>query len=118
MTIDTLKQVDGLDVEQGITNCMDDESLFESILGMYVEQLLEYIPSLNQFFADKNWDEYGKLAHSIKGASASSGLVKVQELSKTLEQAAKEGSHEVIEQNHDAYMGLINSTLEQLKAAL
>jgi HPt (histidine-containing phosphotransfer) domain-containing protein len=118
MTIEALKQVDGLNVEQGIKNCMDDESLFITIIGMYIDQILEYLPQIEQFNANQEWEEYGKIAHSIKGASASAGLEKVQEMSKLLEQSAKEGNFEVLSDNHATYMALLDSTLDKLKAAL
>ena len=118
MSLEALRQIDGIDVDQGLVNCMDDEGLFMSVVGMYVEQIKEYLPSFISNFEQANFDEYGKLAHSVKGASASVGTHKVQEMSFELEQAAKQSNFSVIEQHHEDYYSLLVSTIEQLEQAL
>lgn len=118
MSVESLKAIEGINVEQGLVNCMDDEGLYLSIIGMYVEQINEYLPILTTHYDNKAWDEYGKLAHSVKGASASVGTFVVQELSAELEQAGKQDDANVITSKHDQYVNLLNSTLEQLQGCL
>mgnify|MGYP000483126810 CR=1 FL=1 len=117
MSLESLRSIDGLDVDQGLINCMDDEGLFLSVVGMYVEQIKEYLPALIEHFQTSNFDEYGKLAHSIKGASASVGVHNVQTQSQVLEQAAKQGDFAPIQEQHESYYTLLTSTIEQLEAA-
>lgn len=118
MAIDAFNQVKGLDLAQGISNCMDEEELFLSVVSMYIEQVIEYQPDLLNHFQQQNWEEYGKLAHSIKGASASVGLFDIQAQSATLEQAAKQQEFQIIQEQHQGYMAILESTLAQLKACL
>ena len=97
---------------------MDDEDLFLSIVSMYVEQINEYLPMLTNHFDNQAWEEYGKIAHSLKGASASVGTFVIQELSAELEQSAKQQNFDPIIAKHDEYMQLLVSSAEQLQNSL
>ena len=118
MSLEALRQLDGLDVDQGLVNCMDDEGLFLSVVGMYIEQIKEYLPALIEHHSSNNFDEYGKLAHSIKGASASVGAHKVQAHSFELEQAGKNGDGDTIQTKHQAFYELLESTIAQLEQSI
>jgi HPt (histidine-containing phosphotransfer) domain-containing protein len=114
MSFDKLQQIDGLDTAQGLVNCMDDESLYCSIVGMYVDQLKQNIPTLTSQFESQDWVEYGRTCHSIKGASASVGAVKIQEKSASLEQAGKNEQINVISAEHEKFIALLNEAVEQM----
>lgn len=118
MSLEALRQLDGLDVDQGLVNCMDDEGLFLSVVGMYIEQIKEYLPALIEHHGSDNFDEYGKLAHSIKGASASVGAHQVQEQSLELEQAGKNGDGATIQAKHQAFYELLETTIAQLEQSI
>ena len=118
MSIESLKQIAGINVAQGLTNCMDDEELYMSIAAMYVEQVNEYLPQLAENHTNQNWTEYGHIAHSIKGASASVGTEIVQAKSADLEHAAKQEDFDLIKNEHENYIALLNSTLEQIQNCL
>ena len=118
MSIESLKEIDGLNVEQGIVNCMDDEGLYLSIASMYIEQINEYLPKLKELFAAQDWSEYGHIAHSIKGASASVGTEAIQAKSSELEQAAKDQNYDPIIAQHESYLELLSSTLEKIQNCL
>jgi len=118
MSLETLRQLEGIDVDQGLINCMDDEGLFLSVVGMYVEQIKEYLPSLIEHFNNSNFEEYGKLAHSIKGASASVGTHIVQAQSQELEQAAKQNNFEPIKTQHESYYALLEKTINELQQSI
>lgn len=118
MSLEALRQLEGLDVDQGLVNCMDDEGLFLSVVGMYIEQIKEYLPSLVEHHSTNNVDEYGKLAHSIKGASASVGAHQVQAQSLVLEQAAKNNEAEIIQTKHHEYYALLEQTINQLEQSI
>ena len=115
MSIESLKNIAGINVQQGLTNCMDDEELYLSIADMYVEQINEYLPQLAQLFSDQSWVEYGHIAHSIKGASASFGTEIIQSKSAELEQAGKQQDSALIVNEHENYIELLTKTLEQIQ---
>lgn len=116
MSIEALKQVDGLDVVTGIQNCMDDEDLFLSILGMYVEQLKEDSVKLAEAFAEENWILYGRICHGIKGASASVGAIDIQQQSQQLELAGKNEDNTEITAKHSNYLTKINDAIANMSA--
>ncbi|NVK24080.1 MAG: Hpt domain-containing protein [Gammaproteobacteria bacterium] len=118
MSLESLKTIDGIDAEQGLVNCMDDEGLYLSIVGMYVDQISEYLPLFAEHYDNEQWEEYGKLAHSVKGASASVGATSIQEVSAELEAAAKQQNIAVIQEKHSSYIELLTDTLSKLQASV
>lgn len=118
MAIEKLKAVSGLDVEQGVRNCMDDNDLYISILEMYVTQLKDNIPQLQSQMAASNAGDYGKTCHSIKGASASVGAVAIQSASAELEAAGKNEDQGAIQAAHDGFIQLLESTVADLSSAM
>ena len=118
MSIEALASISGIDTKQGLTNCMDDEDLYMSIIGMYMEQLVENLPQLAQAYSEQNWIEIGKLAHSIKGASASIGAFEIQAISAVIEKAAKHDEVSVITDNFESFVSLLNTTSSTLKQSL
>ncbi|WP_299264144.1 Hpt domain-containing protein [uncultured Psychrosphaera sp.] len=118
MSIEALASISGIDTKQGLTNCMDDEDLYMSIIGMYMEQLVENLPQLAQAYSEQNWIEIGKLAHSIKGASASIGAFEIQAISAVIEKAAKHDEVSIITDNFESFISLLNTTSSALKQSL
>jgi HPt (histidine-containing phosphotransfer) domain-containing protein len=118
MSIEALSSINGMDTKQGLNNCMDDEDLYKSIIGMFVEQLISDIPKLTQEYEVENWIEIGKIAHSIKGASASVGAFEAQKAAAGIEHAVKNNNISTITENFQAFISLISSTSEALKQNL
>jgi len=117
MSIEKLKAVPGMDVEQGVRNCMDDNDLYVSILEMYITQLKDNIPQLSDQLAAGDATEYGKTCHSIKGASASVGAVAIQSASAELEAAGKNGDSATISAKHEEFVSLLQTAVKELSAA-
>jgi len=118
MSLEALAKISGIDTKQGLTNCMDDEDLYKSIVGMFVDQLIENIPQLTQEYDAQNWIEIGKIAHSIKGASASVGAFDIQQSAAEIERAVKQDETSVITDNFQSFISLISSTSAALKQNL
>ena len=118
MTIDALQTIEGLDTKTGLTNCMDDEQLFNDVLAMFIVQLEQDIPVIRQLFNLGDWIGFGKACHSIKGAAASVGAFKVQEQSAILEKAGKEQDETTIKSIYDNYILLLETTKSAIKESL
>ena len=116
MSLDNFRQIDGLDVDQGLKNCMDDADLYRSVLEMYVTQIQTNLPELDGLFNAQDWSGYGKTCHAIKGASASVGALKVMDFSALLEAAGKTENDAEIKQRHQDFSQLLQATLEALSA--
>lgn len=118
MSIEALASINGMDTKQGLSNCMDDEDLYTSIIGMFVEQLIENISQLSQFYEEQNWIEIGRVAHAIKGAAASVGAFELQKSAAVIEHAAKDDAISVITDNFPAFVSLLSTMSEKLKQNL
>jgi len=117
MALDYFRQISGLDVDQGLKNCMDDEDLYVSILEMYVTQLNDNLPELEGLFGNQDWETYGKTCHAIKGASASVGAVDIQGSAASLEAAGKNMDGSAIEQGHASFCQQLQNAVSALSAA-
>lgn len=116
MAFEALAQIEGLDVQTGKNNCMDDEALYVSVIGMYKEQLEQDLPKLKELFDAKDWINFGRACHGIKGASASVGAVDIQQSSAELEQAGKTEDGATIEANINAYLEQLQAMVTALSA--
>lgn len=115
MSVASLAKLDGLDVTQGLRNCMDDESLYLSIVEMFITQLKQNLGELQQQFESNEWIGYGKTCHSIKGASASVGATAIQSFSSELEAAGKLEDDETITTQHINFIELLKKTIEDIE---
>ncbi|QTH64874.1 Hpt domain-containing protein [Psychrosphaera ytuae] len=118
MSTEQLSNIEGLDVQIGLTNCMDDENLFVEVLKMFAMQVDQDKATLEQQFNNDQWQEFGKTCHSIKGASASIGAVNIQESAALLERAGKEDNATVITEVFPVFMQQLQSMKEQLDSLL
>ena len=118
MSLDSLKDLSGFDFKQGFSTCMNDESLYLSIVQMYIVQLEEDLPKLQTAFDDQQWIEVGKVCHGIKGASASVGATDMQEASANLELAGKNEDGQSIKDNFPVYIEMLKSTASAIQQAL
>lgn len=118
MAVEKLKLIEGMDVESGIRNCMDDEDLYMSIVDMFVAQLQSDLTSLQSQFEQQDWVAYGKTCHGIKGAAASVGASAVQNDSAILEAAGKNSDEAEIVKSHQSYKELLETTVAKMSEAI
>jgi PAS domain S-box-containing protein len=55
-----------------------DEELCRELIGMFIKQAPVYIKDLKHFFEDNNISAFTRQAHSIKGASANVGALRIK----------------------------------------
>ncbi len=81
-----------LDMEQvGELISLDDTlGVLVDFVGMYTEQAPERLAALRVAFSAGDLDEVGRVAHSFKGASANLGAIRVAEVARRLEHAARD----------------------------
>ena len=80
---------DFLDTKLGMEYCCDDEEFYKEMLESYLSTN-KYI-ELNKSYQEENWEQYRISVHALKSTSLSIGAVKVSEMAKELEMAAREG---------------------------
>ncbi|MGN0341489.1 MAG: ATP-binding protein [Roseburia sp.] len=110
-----LRELPELDVETGISYCMNEE-FYEEILKEYAQT--DTIDSMQQFLDAKDWDNYRTLVHALKSTSLSIGAVSLSEHAKALEMAAKDGDEDYIMAHHQAVMEEYRGLLDKLQGIL
>ena len=66
-----------------------DEELCRELIGMFIKQAPVYIKDLKHFFEDNNISAFTRQAHSIKGASANVGALRIKYWAVKAEDAMK-----------------------------
>lgn len=85
-----------IDREQGLSNVDGDEEFFNEILEIYIEEIPERIESFREHLTKNDLDTLISLSHSLKGVSLTVGALRVHELSKQIELAARAGEEETV----------------------
>jgi HPt (histidine-containing phosphotransfer) domain-containing protein len=89
-----------------------DNHFIAEMIGLFREQVEEYIVLMPRLFADKDYDGLSKMAHKAKSSAAVMGMTAVADLLKELEILAHEGK-EV-----ERYEGMIEEFLESSRLAI
>lgn len=92
-----------LNKEEGIKYCGGSEELYIEILETYVEKGKQYENEIDEYFKQKNWKEYARIAHTLKSTSLTIGASVFSEISKTHELAAKGEDVEFIKNSYDDF---------------
>ncbi len=104
----------GIDPEQGLIYCREDEDLYLTLLGEFAASAGEKQQEMQAFLDAGDWENYGILVHSLKSAAATIGAPALSAKAAALEKAAKETQADVIRLNHP---DLLESYLPAAEAA-
>ena len=105
-----------LDTSAGLKNCMNDRSLYSTILQEFLKE--ENDAKLRDAFEAKNWEGYRVAVHSLKGGADYAGAAHLCELARDCEAAVKRGDHTYIETHHHELLQLYDATVAQMKTLL
>lgn len=105
----------GLDVEEGLSYCGDDEDFYLEIISDYSLAAPEKIAQLNKLFMTGDLKEYKVLVHALKSSSKTIGCMSLFEKAKALEEAAAEENTEYIEEHHEEAMSEYSRLAELLE---
>jgi len=86
-----------LDITLGIKRVGGDEETYRELLEDYVHQLPGKLQSMEKYLIEKNVDELSRIAHNMKGVSASLGVLQLSEHAGRLEKQAVEGYTNLLE---------------------
>jgi len=111
-----LEKLFGINVELGLSYCLDDEDIYREILEEYVNS--EKISELNEFYAAKDWKNYQIRIHAVKSTSLTIGAEELSAMALALETACKEGRESDILANHDECMIFYKNVLDTVTNAL
>ncbi|UCV29658.1 PAS domain-containing protein [Ferribacterium limneticum] len=120
-SIDVLAHISGLDSRFGLQAVRGRMESYLRLLGKFSENHLGDFARIRENLATGNHDEARRLAHSLKGVSATLGAVHIHKTAMVLEIAIKEECpiehiEPLIEQTEEAYLSL-HQQLAVLKAS-
>ncbi|MDR0363014.1 MAG: Hpt domain-containing protein [Planctomycetota bacterium] len=105
---------DVFDKKQLIAMSADDEELAGQVAGIFLDDIPNQLASLEGAFAKADQETAERVAHTIKGASATVGGERLRAASELGERLAREGKMAEAEAN----LPEIKVRFEELKAAL
>ena len=108
----------GISVSTGMEFCADDAGFYADMLKEYISSAAEKKEKLGKFRDDGDTEQYRILVHALKSGSKTIGAMKVADMAKELEDAAKNGDTEFINEHHDAFIELFGETVDVIKTAL
>ena len=94
----------GIDAEEGLAYCADDEEFYDEMLDEYVHESREKLEELIAAFGSRDWDRYRISAHSLKSTSRMVGAKDISGKAYELEIAAKAGDESAIEALHSEFV--------------
>lgn len=99
MGLDTiLDEILELDYDAAMTYFGDDEDFYEEMLKDYAKS--DRLDKLENFFAEKNWEQYKVAVHSQKGVSRTLGLLELGDKCEELQHAAEAKDEALIAAKH------------------
>lgn len=91
---------EGVDTELGLSYCGGEPQDYLEIVQIYYISGKEKRNSMEEAYEQKNWKDYAILVHALKSTSLGIGIVKLSEMAKELEMAAKKEDEEYILAHH------------------
>ena len=105
-----------IDMKTALANCMDSEDFFAEMAEEFVTS--DKTDELEKYFAAENWHDYRITVHALKSTAAVVGAVKLNELAKAQELAAKDSKFDDVKANHAELITLYKKVREELSAWL
>jgi len=107
------KNIDGLDINDGIGNMGGDEKAYIQVLRSYainVRSQLPVIDSVDETVLDK----YKITVHGVKGTSYYIGARQIGNMAKDLEQASERGDISYVKTNNPAFLETVKTFIDNL----
>jgi CheY-like chemotaxis protein len=113
--MDKLKKL-GVNIEEGISYCGDDEEFYIEIVNDYIKAAPEKIEGLNAFLEEGNMKEYKVLIHSVKSSSKTIGNMSLFESARDLEAAAASDNADYVKSHHLSVISEYRNFVEALES--
>jgi HPt (histidine-containing phosphotransfer) domain-containing protein len=112
----SLEDIEGLDIELGLSYCMSDMDFYKEMIGEYLKG--DKRQPLEDFFSKEDWENYRITAHALKSTSLNIGAKAVSEQAKGLEFAARDNDIEYIKSHHKEVLEQYSVLREELTGAI
>lgn len=94
----------GVNVEQGLGYCSEDEDFYREMLRIFRTQNAAKSAELLSLYERANWKDYAIKVHALKSTSLTIGAQALSDQAKELELAAKRGDEGFVRAHHAALM--------------
>jgi len=103
------------DEEGALSRLGNNQALLEKVVQAFVDDARDILMSLHEALQDNNSANAQLHAHSLKGSSGNVGALKLQDIGRDLEEAAKNKNMLDVEAGYAQCEEVLNETLELLK---
>ncbi|NCD24002.1 MAG: Hpt domain-containing protein [Deltaproteobacteria bacterium] len=104
-----------LAIEETLERMSGDKELLVNLFALYQTDAPKKLENIAQSAAETDYVLVGRLAHSLKGASATVGAARMCQLAIALEQAAKASDSAAVAQKLEAIREACADTLEEMR---
>lgn len=104
-----------VDVEQGIATYGNSRSRYLQILRYIYADGEEQIARMRKYVSERKWDSYVFDTHALKGLAKGIGAMKLSEMAKEQEFAAREGDYQIIQEGAEALFENYGMLLANIK---
>ncbi|MCI8485086.1 MAG: hypothetical protein HFH41_12225 [Lachnospiraceae bacterium] len=102
----------------GLSYCGEDEEMYQEVLQAYYQQGQNYCQEIPKLLEEKNWKDYGTIAHAVKSTSMTIGAPVLSEQAKQQELAAKEGREADLLQEAETFFQNYQRVLREAQSFL
>ena len=107
----------GVDLEQALAYCGDEEG-FREIIAIFHAEGKNRRKNLEHYYEEQDWKNYVICVHALKGNAKGIGAGELSEMARELEMAGKENRidflhehHEAMMENHDRLLSALDSNV-------
>lgn len=100
--VEKLREIPGLDVETGLSFCLNKTEFYIKVLQEYLKGEKSVV--LNKALADGDYEMYRIQIHALKSTSMNIGAKELSKEARISEEACKEGDFEKVKERHERVM--------------
>ena len=108
-------RAEGVDPDQGLKYCRQDENLYRSLLSEFAAEAADNERLLEQYYRSAAWKDYTILVHSIKSVSATIGASRLSETAAKQEAAGRKEDIAELTQGHPNLLSLYLRTADAVR---
>lgn len=108
----------GIITEKGLGLFDNNEETYKEILAEYVRDSRSRRSRLEEYYSEKDWDNYRISIHSLKSSSKTIGAMELSELALTLENASGDRDEGVIKEKHPAAVEMYDRIVSVIESSV
>ncbi len=110
-----LSNIPLLSIEETLERMSGDRELLANLFQLYIDDAPKKLRSLEEHVGQADFYQVERIAHSLKGASATVGATRLCQLAADLEQSAKARSEERMKSLHGEVVLTCDQTLHAMR---